>query len=157
MRRLILYALFLICSINTNAQEKIYTLTEVDVAPKLENYKSIDSLDSKQNFKRALKGFLNRNIEFPGINRKKIKVYVEILINEVGKVSVLRIRGNSPKGKRMSKKVISKIKIMISAIKDGHNVSMKHIVPIVFNPTIIIGGKERKPTINFDLNVSKRW
>lgn len=138
MKNLILCIVFVLCVINTQAQEKTYILTEIDVAPKLLNYPLVDSLDTKQNFKRNVNKFINRNIEIYHNNTKKTKVYIQFLIKNNGEVIVLQVKSNSPFAKLLAVKVISKLKNIEAAVKGGVKVDMKYTVPITFNPSIII-------------------
>jgi hypothetical protein len=139
MKKIAFYLLLSFCSITIYGQEeKIYTLAEVEKAPKFKKGKELDSLTSHQNFKRNLKIFIFRNLDLLEYNSKKIRVYVEFLIDEKGKVSVLRVRGKSDKAKILALEVIEKIKKLNPAKVNGESVNMKHIIPITFNPTIHI-------------------
>ena len=83
MKNLILYIAVFICSINTiNSQDKIYSLTEVDVAPILLKYKNVDSLDSKQNFKRNIKKAAIKNLDILTTNHVKNRVFIEFVIKK---------------------------------------------------------------------------
>ena len=75
MKNLILFIALFVFTLSIQSQDKVYTLTEVDVAPKMKNYKNIDSLDSKRNFKRSIKRFIVINLDLSRYNGEKTRVF----------------------------------------------------------------------------------
>ncbi|WP_347173689.1 hypothetical protein [Polaribacter uvawellassae] len=141
MKNLILIAVLFFGVLNIQSQEKIYTLTEVDVAPEILKYPIIDSLTSKQNFKKNLKRFIAMNLnlmEYFETNKEKTRVFVEFVVQRNGKIKVLRTKGKSKKAKSLAANVIKKIKKMKPAKVMDNNVDMKFIIPITFGGVILI-------------------
>lgn len=141
MKNLILFAALFLCTLNIQSQNKVYTLTEVDVAPEILKYPPIDSLDSKQNFKKNLNKFIAINLDlfdYFETNKEKTRVFVEFVVQKNGKVKVLRTSGKSVKAKMLARKVIDKIEKMKPAKMKDENVDMKFIIPITFGGIITI-------------------
>ena len=144
MKNIILCIAFFFCALNIQSQDMVYTLTEVDVAPKMLNYKNVDSLDSKRNFKRSLKRFIAINLDLSRYKGKKTKVFVEFIVNNKGKFEVTRVKGRSDQAKAIVVKTLEKIKKMKPAYINNVNVSMKFIIPITLNEVIIIDKTKKK-------------
>ena len=138
MKNIILFVALSLFTLNIYSQKKFYLLTDVDVAPEMENYKNIDSLNSKQNFKRSLKRFIVMNLDVSRGIAKKSKVFVEFVVRKNGKVEVLRVKGKSDQAKAIVVETFNKIKKMKPAILNNVNVAMKFIYPVTLNATIII-------------------
>lgn len=144
MERIVLFLFIGLFSLTVNGQQKkIYTLTEVDVAPKFKKGIVIDSLTSHENFKRNLRNFIARNLEIIKSKKSKIeKAYVQFLVRNDGKIEVIKLRGTSRLAKRYASRVIKKIHKLEPALKAGEKVSMKYTIPVKF--VTLIGRKIRR-------------
>ncbi|MDG1529270.1 MAG: hypothetical protein P8I51_09825 [Polaribacter sp.] len=138
MKNLILFIALFVFTLSIQSQDKVYTLTEVDVAPKMKNYKNIDSLDSKRNFKRSIKRFIVINLDLSRYNGEKTRVFVEFVIKDNGKFEILRVKGRSDQAKAIVVKAMEKIKKMQPASINEESVSMSFIIPVTLNEVIII-------------------
>lgn len=108
-------------------------LNEVDVAPKLLNYVSLDSLTSQENFIRNLRSEVAKNLEIiigpNGIER----AFVQFIVKSNGKVKVKNASGTSKKAIKHAFNAVKKINKMIPAMKDGKAVPVKFTIPVKFN------------------------
>ncbi len=141
MKKIILFVTLFFCVLNIQSQEKIYTLTEVDVAPEILKYPLVDSLTTQQNFKRNLKRYIAINLdllEYFENNNEKTRVFVEFVVLKNGKVKVLRTKGKSIKAKKIAGNVFKKMKKMKPAKLNEEKVDMKFIIPITFGGIISI-------------------
>ena len=141
MKKIILFVTLFFCVLNIQSQEKIYTLTEVDVAPEILKYPLVDSLTTQQNFKRNLKRYIAINLdllEYFENNNEKTRVFVEFVVLKNGKVKVLRTKGKSIKAKKNAGNVFKKMKKMKPAKLNEEKVDMKFIIPITFGGIISI-------------------
>ncbi|GGG96385.1 hypothetical protein GCM10011416_12680 [Polaribacter pacificus] len=117
---------------------KVYTLSEVDVAPLLPKLKLVDSLSSKENFKKNLFYQVIRNVDIVRSNDVLRKVHVEFLIKKDGSIEILRVKGETKAVKAAAVRAIKEIKRMTPAQKNSQPVAIKYIVPVTFEPLITI-------------------
>lgn len=135
---LLLLLLVLNTSFIFSQDEKLYSLREVEVAPKLNDYPIIDSLSTSINFQNNLMKYIAINADILTSHKSEInKVFVQFEINKDGYVNILQSKGPSKKAIKLAEKVIKNIKQITPAKINDQNVSMKYTVPIVFNTILI--------------------
>ena len=124
--------LFLSISISSlQAQEKIYSLLEVDSAPVINSCDG--SLDKKECFIKNLNMHVFKTMDISKLNIKKGgKAYVQFEITSDGKIRNIRARSKDKKLKKESERIMSELIIIEPARINGEAVAISQTIPVNF-------------------------
>ena len=119
-------------------KERIYNLLEVDTPPVLSSLLNEKGLNTKNVFEKSVVSFVQKNISIiTGRKTSFEKVYVEILIDEKGKHTIINSRATNKKAEKEAIKTIKKLPYFIPAKVDNIPVKMKFTIPIRFDVIVL--------------------
>ncbi|MCJ7756966.1 MAG: energy transducer TonB [Gillisia sp.] len=128
-----IFAIFFlsISILSLQAQEKIYSLMEVDSAPVINSCD--ESLDKKECFIKNLNMHVFKTMDISKLNiGKGGKAYVQFEITSDGNIRNIRARSKDKKLKKESERIMSELVIIEPARINGEAVAISQTIPVNF-------------------------